>query len=36
MMGIVGTIWVNKPGINFNPGIFILQALPAMIALGLT
>jgi len=29
-MGVVGAIWVN------NLGIFILQGLPAMIALGLT
>ena len=28
-MGVVGAIWVK------NPGIFVLQALPAMIALGL-
>ncbi len=29
-MGVVGAIWIN------NPGIFVLQALPAMIALGLS
>jgi uncharacterized membrane protein len=29
-MGVVGAIWVK------NPGIFVLQALPAMIALGLS
>lgn len=29
-MGVVGAIWVN------NPGIFVLQGLPAMIALGLS
>ena len=28
-MGVIGAIWVH------NPGIFVLQALPAMIALGL-
>ena len=29
-MGVVGAIWLR------NPGIFLLQALPAMIALGLS